>query len=130
MIHHIFDVNHDELMIFETEKFEPIDRDPALRRKISSDADRSYLINQGPFQLKLSRYPRNDEIELGKHCYFSSDWYRSFPHLEYSISKDACFCFVCQIFQDEVGHQKADEAWTSRGVRAWHKMKSRGKAKT
>ena len=122
-------VNRDEFTIFETEKFEPIDRDPALRRKISSDADRIYLINQGPFQPKLSRYPRNDEIESSKQCHFSSDWYRSFPHLEYSISKDACFCFVCQVFQDGVGHQKADEAWTSRGVRAWHKMKSRGKAK-
>ncbi|CAM1154535.1 Uncharacterised protein at_DN1606, partial [Pycnogonum litorale] len=119
--------NEEKFTVNETE-FQPIDRDPALRRKISSDADRIYLINQGPFQPKLSRYPRNDAIDPTKQCHFSSEWFRSFPHLEYSISKDACFCFVCQLFQDGVGQQNADEAWTVRGVKAWHKMKSRGKS--
>ena len=117
---------------FESTNFLPIDRDPGCRRKILTDKDRLYMIQQGPFQPKLGRYPRNTSISQSNHCHFSSEWFNSYPHLEYSIKKDAVFCFVCQIFPSGIGNRKLDEAcaaWAVNGVRAWHKMKSRGKSK-
>ncbi len=115
---------------FASTKFTPIDRDPGCRRRILTDEDRMYMIQQGPFQPKLKSYPRNINIVESKQCHFSSEWYNSFPHVEYSITKDAAFCFVCQVFSSGIGNPKADkarDAWTVDGVRAWHKMKSRGK---
>jgi hypothetical protein len=88
------------------------------------------MIQQGPFRPRLKSYPRNIKIAESKQCHFSSEWYNSYPHLEYSITKDAAFCFVCQVFSSGIGSLKADEvcdAWTVDGVQAWHKMKSRGK---
>ena len=117
---------------FASTKFTPIDHDPGCRRRILTDEDRMYIIQHGPFQPKLKSYPRNINIVESKQCHFSSEWYNSFPHLEYSITKDAAFCFVCQVFSSGIGNPIADEAhdaWTVDGVRAWHKMKSCGKRK-
>ena len=121
----------DHVPVFSSTEFIPIDRDPGCRRKILTDEDRVYMIEQGPFQPKLTRYPRNRDIPPPKHCQFSSEWFNTYPHLEYSISKDAVFCFVCQLFPPLPGYRKADEsfaAWALNGVQAWHKMKSRGKS--
>lgn len=84
----------DHVPVFSSTEFIPIDRDPGCRRKILTDEDRVYMIEQGPFQPKLTRYPRNRDIPPPKHCQFSSEWFNTYPHLEYSISKDAVFCFV------------------------------------
>lgn len=40
--------------------------------------------------------------------------------LEYSIEKDAAFCFSCRLFPRTAGTSE----WSSSGVRIWHKMKS------
>ena len=109
--------------------FIPISKDPGSRRKIVTDEDREYLINLGPFQPKLGLYLRNTEIPYSKQSRFSSEWFLEFPHLEYSIVKDATFCFLCQLFPTVAGHEKSSDAWTVEGVRQWHKMKSRGKSK-
>ena len=109
--------------------FVPISKDPGNRREILTDEDREFMINLGPFQPKLGSYPRNNEIPQSKQCRFSSEWFHEFPHLEYSVVKDAAFCFVCQLFPTGVGHEKSSDAWTVEGVCQWHKMKGRGKSK-
>ena len=74
-------------------------RDPAKRRNIMSDADRIFLIEQGPLQPKLTRYPRNPNIkDKKKQCRFSSEWFKQYPYLEYSLHTDKAYCFVCQLF--------------------------------
>ena len=119
----------NDVSIFSSTEFTPIDRDPGSRRNIITDEDRVYMIKQGPCQPKLSRYPRNNDIPPPKHSHFSSEWFNTYPHLEYSIMKDAAFCFVCQLFSSTPGCHKSESAWTLNGVRSWHKMKSRGKGK-
>ena len=64
-----------------------------------------------------------------KQCRFSAVWYSSFPHLEYSISKDATFCYVCSLFPSAPGRKHADAAWSTDGMRQCHKMTSRGTKK-
>ena len=123
----------NNVLAFSSMEFSPTDRDSGGRREIMTEEDRIYMIKQSPFQPKLSRYPRNNDIPPPKHCCFSSEWFNLYPHLEYSIKKDAAFCFVCQLFpinscQWIPGDPSA--AWTLNGVRSWHKMKIRGKGKT
>jgi hypothetical protein len=112
-----------------TEKQDVVEVDPGLRKKITSDNQRRYLLQTGPFQPKLPRFPVNESIPKDKQCRFSSKWYQEYPHLEYSIEKDAAFCFVCCLFPEGVGRQNADPAWVTVGVRNWTKMKSVGKIK-
>jgi hypothetical protein len=111
-------------------KFVPIDCDPGCR-SILTDEDKVYVIQQCPFQPKLGRYPRNPDIHPSKQCHFSSAWFNTYPHVEYSVKKDAAFCFVCQLFPSGIGtkHDQSCKAWAEDGVKAWHKMKSRGKNK-
>jgi hypothetical protein len=90
-------INAQEKVIEEasiTAKFVSIDRDPGCRRPILTDEDKVYVIQQGPFQPKRGRYPRNSDIHPSKQCHFSSAWFNTYPHLEYSVKKDAAFCFV------------------------------------
>ena len=118
--------------IFSSMAFSPIYHDPGCRREIMSDEDRMYMIKQGPFQPKLATYPRNSNIPTPKHCHFSSEWFNSYPHLDYSIKKDAAFCFVCPLFSINVSqriHGGPSAAWTLNGVQSWYKMKSHGKEK-
>ena len=103
--------------------------DPGQRPKTKTDKDRRYLIQIGPHQPKLNRFPTNIDIQQGKQRTFSSRWYAEYPHLEYSITEDAAFCHVCSLFPYGPGRENCEEAWVTTGVRQWHKMKSRGKDK-
>ena len=113
----------------DVKEFIPINKDLGSRRKILTDDNREFLINLGPFQPKLGLYPRNNDIPHSKQCRFSLEWFLEFPHLEYSIVKDAAFCFVCQLLPTGVAHEKCNLAWAVENVRQWHKMKGRGKSK-
>ena len=103
-----------------------MEHDPGKRGKISSQNEREFFINMGPYLPKLATFPTNDNITSGKHNWFSSQWYKEYPYLEYSVHNDAAFYFVCCLFPEGVGRVSADNSWTVNGVRQWHKMKSVG----
>jgi hypothetical protein len=106
--------------------YSPIERDPARRRNITSDRDRVCLIEQGPFQPKLTRYPKNPDIkDKKKQCNFSSEWYKQYPYLEYSLHTNKAYCYVCQLFPQS----DSKDAWITDGQNAWDKMKSVGQKK-
>jgi len=67
--------------------------DPALAR-------RSYIAGDRPIKPKMQIYPINNSKDKRR---FRSCWYGRYNWLEYSISKDAAFCFVCRKFSIEVG---------------------------
>ena len=99
--------------------------DPGLRPQSLNVNQKKDLIEKGPCQPKLARFPPNNDIPAHKQRQFSSRWYEEYPHLEYSITKDAAFCFVCSLFKEP----NQDAAWTEYGVSSWSKMKSRGTGK-
>ncbi|CAB3997316.1 Hypothetical predicted protein [Paramuricea clavata] len=104
----------------------PIVRDPAKRRNIMSVADRICLIEQGSIQPKLMRYPRNPNIkDNNKQCTFSSEWFKQYPYLEYSLHTDKAYCFVCQLFPQ----CDSKDAWIKDFQNAWDKKKSVGQKK-
>lgn len=106
-----------------------VEHDPGKRSKISSGNQRNYLISLGPYQPKLTRFPENESIPKHKQTHFCANWYKEYPHIEYSIAKDAAFCFVCSLFPEGINRELADPAWIHLGVRQWHKMKSVGTKK-
>lgn len=84
----------------------------------------------GPFQPHLPKYPCNSDIKNGKQRQFNTSWYKEYSHLEYSISSDAAFCFVCSLFPKGPHRTSENLSWSQYGVRNWEKMKSRGKNKS
>jgi len=64
-------------------------------------------------------FPANESIALNKQRHFNPTWYRDFPMLEYSIEKDAAFCFSYLLFPFIGGSSE----WSSTGIRIWHKIK-------
>ncbi|KAF0764466.1 zinc finger MYM-type protein 1-like [Aphis craccivora] len=107
-----------------------IEHDPGNRKTIESASQRKYLVSLGPYQPKLATYPKNSDIAHGKQNQFSSLWFKEFPHLEYSVVKDAAFCFICSLFPKGPNRNFAEIAWVKNGVNAWYKFKSRGKKKS
>ncbi len=98
----------------ETDEILP-SSDPAQRPGTLSDSQKRYLLLVGPNQPLLNRYPTNEAILKAGHrqCRFNPAWFKLYPHLEYSQSKDAAFCFVCSLFARGPGHERADSAWIS-----------------
>jgi hypothetical protein len=58
-------------------------QDPADRPRTLSDQQKQKIIENGPYQPKLKRYPESQDISTKKQCRFSSGWYKEYPHLEY-----------------------------------------------
>ena len=102
--------------------------DPADRPKVLTDSQKQKIIENGPYQPKLNRFPESQDIPKSKQHMFSSLWYKEHPHLEYSIKANRASCFVCALFPTGAGRKKALDAWIT-GVRSWDKMISVGKDK-
>ncbi|KAF0739482.1 zinc finger MYM-type protein 1-like, partial [Aphis craccivora] len=110
--------NENENYVFDDLIF----HDPGKRGPVTSSPQRQYLINLGPFQPKLLKFPVNSKINKSKQNRFNPKWYCEYPLLEYNAS----YCFACTLFPKGNGRQSSDLAWISKGVNQWHKMKSRG----
>ena len=63
-------------------------------------ADRCYSKGDKPIRPKIQVYPINNIKEKRR---FRSCWYSKYEWLEYSVSKDAAYCFACRKFTKEVG---------------------------
>ncbi|XP_042028087.1 zinc finger MYM-type protein 1-like [Salvia splendens] len=98
--------------------------DPGLRKPVDEfdvnvrDEVRREYMARGPCQLVGYTYPRST---FGIHDRsFQEVWYRKFPWLEYSESKDAAFCFWCYLFkQSDKGGRYAVDAFTKTGFCNW-----------
>ena len=65
--------------------------DPGERCKRLTENQKKYLIRIGPYQPILQQYPSDTKIrnEGRKQSRFNPSWFKEYPHLEYSLSKDA-----------------------------------------
>ena len=119
-----------EIVMDEVDMILP-SRDPGERPPKLSENQKKYLILVGLDQPLLNRYPTNEAIleSVYRQYRFNPEWFKQYPHLEYSKTKDAAFCFVCSLFSDGPGHEKSDSVWVKSGVRSWHKFKTVGTKK-
>ena len=102
-----------------------LERDPGLRcpiwkypPNVRDDVRREY-IRLGAFQPKLHKdqYPHTDY--KSQHRRFQASWFNSWPWLEYSVSKDAAFCFPCYLFESDTS---AQHTFTIDGFRNWKRV--------
>jgi hypothetical protein len=47
--------------------------------------------------------------------HFNFVWFQNFPWIEYSVKKDAAFCFMCYLFKSKANKGKGTSAFTSDG---------------
>ena len=72
-----------------------------------------------PAQPIKTRYPSTMFSNVSR-C-FSPAWYKSFQWLEYSVEKDACFCYPCRLFGSvsAIGSSRPETAFTLIGFKDW-----------
>nr|CAD40226.2 OSJNBa0019J05.24 [Oryza sativa Japonica Group]CAE04074.1 OSJNBb0032D24.4 [Oryza sativa Japonica Group] len=105
-----------------------IEHDPGLRTPISQydvndqDSVRREYIALGPCQPKMKKgdFPQH---ECGGMRRFLPKWFSEFKWLEYSVRRDAAYCFVCYLFKDSINNHGGD-AFVNGGFRNWN-IKSR-----
>ncbi|XP_021758665.1 zinc finger MYM-type protein 1-like [Chenopodium quinoa] len=78
---------------------------------------RGYILKK-PCQPKTHDFPQRQVSGLRR---FSIHWFKKWDWLEYSIEKDATFCFVCYLFKNEVDSYSGGDAFVDGGFRAWNK---------
>jgi len=97
--------------------------DPGLRMPIEQidanirDAVRRAYIAKGPCQPKGHKYPKR--MIGNRNRSFHDEWYVNNPWLEYSIAKDAAFCFYCYLFKQPRAENYGVDAFTVVGFRRW-----------
>ena len=86
-------------------------------------SDIALSISQPPVQ-RYVKFPIT--IINGKRRSFNSNWYKKYPWIEYSVQKDAAFCYACRFFPS-TSSNRVEEAFTQVGFRDWkHAMGSHG----
>ena len=97
--------------------------DPGLRKPIEEyginirDAIRREYLIRGPCQPIGHVYPK--KIQSGRKRSFVESWFKKHAWLEYSVSKDAAFCFYCYLFKQPRPENYGVDAFITMGVSNW-----------
>ncbi|XP_071681533.1 uncharacterized protein [Lolium perenne] len=103
-------------------KHDPGMRIPIKRYAVNDqDRVRRRYIEMGPCQPKNHKFLITNKS--GRERHFCRAWFKEFPWIEYSVEKDAAFCFVCYLFKDRTKCPGGD-SFVKNGFRNWN-MKSR-----
>ena len=100
--------------------------DPGLRKPIEEfdvsirdQVRREYLL-RGPCQPIGHMYPQRTIANHQRS--FQDVWFKQFEWLEYSVSKDAAFCFWCYLFKSpHKGGKFGEDVFTKTGFNNWKK---------
>ncbi|KAI5682688.1 hypothetical protein M9H77_03916 [Catharanthus roseus] len=103
--------------------------DPGLRKPIDSypyevrDELRRLYVAKGPTQPCDHKFPQTDFGEIRRS--FQKQWFKDFTWLEYSVHKDATFCFCCYLFGKGQNHKHGDDIFTEVGFKNWKRAKEK-----
>jgi len=122
--------NRNDQPTFKSQKIKidvnTLERDHGIRIPLwqhpinQQDEIRRAYIKMGPYQPKLTKYLR---IELERqYRRFQYTYFDQFSWLEYSLSKDAVFCFSCFLFENKVSRHPT---FTAKGFRSWKRISNR-----
>lgn len=81
---------------------------------------RRHYISHGPIRPILDAFPKTNKRS------FRHQWYEKYSWLEYSVDKDAAFCFVCRNFSLVKGSQSSS-TFTTTGFNDWSKALARNR---
>ena len=72
----------------------------------------------GPKQPHLTSFPKT--VFGQRNRSFSSTYYENYPWLEYSVDRDAVFCFACRHFHTD--RRFVEELFIAKGLKDWKKL--------
>ena len=78
--------------------------------------------HQSPVQPIIS-FPARSFGGKGRPRAFNSEWYSSYSWLEYSVERDAAFCYPCRLF--ELRGTRSEKIFTRIGFRDWKHAKGK-----
>ena len=87
----------------------------SLSSSTANIVDRAKGVEDQPLQPRHHRFPYT--YILNKSWSFNPSWFDKYTWLEYSIAKDAAFCYACQFFS--TGVHKSEECFITIGYRNW-----------
>jgi hypothetical protein len=98
--------------------YDPGERIPISRyhANVQDDVRRGYIM-KGPCQPYEHTFPTTNI--KGKNRHFSFVWFEQYKWLEYSIGKDAAFCFVCYLFKERANGGPGGDAFVKDGFTNW-----------
>ena len=79
-------------------------------------------IKVGPFRLCAKELPGlkyPSRIQGSRQRSFHEKWYDEFDWLEYSIERDAAFCFCCRLRGGHMSGTRSDPSFIVQGNRNW-----------
>uniref|UniRef100_A0A1X7U5U3 TTF-type domain-containing protein n=1 Tax=Amphimedon queenslandica TaxID=400682 RepID=A0A1X7U5U3_AMPQE len=98
---------------------EPTDDESVPFFSINSQPnDIASSLHDKPVQPHIARFQKTQISDRSRS--FSKHWYPLYPFIEYSIQKDAIFCYSCRQFPSHSG--SADTVFTRDGFRNWKKV--------
>jgi hypothetical protein len=102
--------------------------DPGLRKPIDEfhhdirdDARRAYL-EMGPCRPTGHKFPRTKKDGQQSRGFVQS-WFGEFDWLEYSVAKDAAYCFYCYLFKPQKTSSFGNDTFTKVGFKNWKNAK-------
>ena len=108
-----------------TEQVFDIVADPGLRKLIDEydvnirDAVRREYLLRGPCQPIGHTYPKK---KIGDRMRsFHDSWFKNHNWFEYSVVKDAAFCFYCYLFKHQRHENFGVDTFTNKGFTNWKK---------
>lgn len=97
-----------------------LERDPGKRKQMweypanMKEEVRLAYLNKGPFQIHLKTYRAKGSQKHPRRFQYS--WFGIFPNwLEYSLTTNAAYCFVCYLFSDSPNVRNGSDAFTVKG---------------
>ncbi|KAG0411775.1 hypothetical protein HPB47_011113 [Ixodes persulcatus] len=92
-------------------------RPPDIKTEIPPDVART--AHDSPVQPVLQSFPVTKYGSDSRT--FKSEWYTSFPWLEYSVTSNSAFCFSCRMFSTSNGQRSGSAVFVTEGYRNWKK---------
>lgn len=99
--------------------------DPGLRRPIEEydvgirDQVRTKYLLMGPCQPAGHKFPRKQQGHGSRS--FIEVWFKRFDWLEYSVEKDAAYCFYCYLFKKPGVGKSGSDVFSKSGFQNWKK---------
>ena len=77
-------------------------------------------MKHGPYHFVKDVYPPSGPMSHPRR--FQSHWFKAFPWLEYSPTKDAAFCFPWILFSKKPTGKGGSNTFTVKGFKSWRKV--------
>jgi len=85
---------------------------------IRDEARRAYL-QIGPYRPADHKFQKTEKDGKGQTRGFVGSWFDQFDWLEYSVAKDAAYCFYCYLFKPQQAGFHSNDTFTKVGFRNW-----------